>query len=137
VFTIVVNRARTRGAHEARTVASSQIGVEQDAGPTVDPARFQGPDGEYPGHWTSAGAPQPWVTSPEHRALSAEAMTVIERAVDRLPPRQRLVVTLRDVQGMSCEEACAVLEITAQNQRVLLHRARAALRGSLEEYYRC
>jgi len=47
------------------------------------------------------------------------------------------VITLRDIHGLTSEEACEVLEITPQNQRVLLHRARATLRGVLEEYYRC
>ena len=137
VFTIVANRARTHGARDARTIAASQLGPEDVAGPTVDPSRFQGPDGEYPRHWTSAGAPQRWETSPEQRALTGEALSVIESAVDQLPVRQRQVITLRDIHGLTSEEACEVLEITPQNQRVLLHRARATLRGVLEEYYRC
>ncbi len=137
VFTIVANRARTQGARDARTVAVSQLGPEELAGPTVDPSRFQGPDGEDPHHWTSAGAPQRWETSPERRALTREALDVIEAAMEQLPPRQRLVVTLRDVHGLSSEETCEILHLTAQNQRVLLHRARATLRGTLEEYHRC
>jgi len=137
VFTIVANRARTHGARDARTVAASQLGPEEVAGPTVDPGRFQGADGEYPNHWTTAGAPQRWDTSPEQRALTGEALAVIETAVEQLPSRQRQVITLRDIQGLTSEETCEVLEITPQNQRVLLHRARATLRGSLEEYYRC
>lgn len=52
-----------------------------------------------------------------------------------LPQRQRIVITLRDIEGYSSEEVCAILEISAANQRVLLHRARAAVRGRLEEYF--
>jgi len=49
-----------------------------------------------------------------------------------LPDRQREVVTLRDVEGLSSEEVCSVLEISEANQRVLLHRGRSRLRQALE-----
>lgn len=137
VFTIVANRARTHGAREARTVPASQLGPQDVAGPTVDPSRFQGPDGEYPNHWSTAGAPQRWDTHPEDRALSGEALAVIEEALERLPARQRQVITLRDVHGVPSEEVCEILQISPENQRVLLHRARASVRTALEEYYRC
>jgi RNA polymerase sigma-70 factor (ECF subfamily) len=58
----------------------------------------------------------------------------IDAALDELPPRQRIVITMRDVEGYDAEEVCAMLEISAANQRVLLHRARATVRGRLEEY---
>ena len=60
----------------------------------------------------------------------------LDRAVSALPSRQRQVVTMRDVVGMSAEEVCTALGISAANQRVLLHRARAALRTALAGYYR-
>lgn len=135
-FAILVNRARTRGAREARTVPA-QLGTGvAEHGPTVDPARFQGPDGAYPGHWTSSGAPRRWSDHPEDHALSREAVGVVETALEQLPPRQKLVVSLRDVHGFSSEEVCSVLKISPENQRVLLHRGRAALRQALEEYFR-
>lgn len=137
VFTIVVNRGRTRGAREARTVAWSTLAPDSaDAGPTVDPARFQGADGRYPGGWTSTGVPQRWDEAPERSALAREAIALVEAALEELPPRQRVVVTLRDVHGLTAEETCETLDITAANQRVLLHRGRAALRAELERYYR-
>jgi RNA polymerase sigma-70 factor, ECF subfamily len=61
---------------------------------------------------------------------------VIEREIDRLPPAQRAVITMRDVQGFSSEEVCNALDLSETNQRVLLHRARAKVRGVLEEYMR-
>lgn len=141
VFTIVVNRGRSRGVREARTMPMSQLGPGRDGqegsdGPTVDASRFQGPGGSYPGHWTSAGAPQRWDEAPERLTLTKEAIGLIRDAIDRLPARQRLVVTLRDVHGVSSEETCAIVGISAENQRVLLHRARAALRQTLEGYHR-
>jgi RNA polymerase sigma-70 factor (ECF subfamily) len=137
VFTIVVNRARTRGVRESRTVTLSSLGPDDaDAGPTVDPDRFQGPEGRHPGHWTSTGAPQRWDETPERSALTREAIALVGAALERLPARQRVVVALRDVDGLTAEEACEALGITAANQRVLLHRGRAALRAELERYYR-
>ena len=61
---------------------------------------------------------------------------VVERALDDLPERQRIVVTLRDVHGLSSDEVCEILDLTAVNQRMLLHRGRSALRTVLEGYYR-
>ena len=134
VFTILVNRARTRGSREARTVPLSSL--SRDDGPTVDAGRFRGPEDPYPDHWTPTGAPPRWEAQPEGRVLAGEALRLLGTALTALPPRQRVVVTLRDVQGLTSEEACEALGITAQNQRVLLHRGRAALRQALEDYYR-
>ena len=130
IFRIVINRAKTRGALERRTVPASCLGSEQDSSPTVDPARFQGPDGEYPDHW--AQPPRPW-QDPERRLASLEVRERLRVALERLPERQRLVVGLRDVDGLSSEEVCGLLGIEAINQRVLLHRGRAALREALDE----
>ena len=129
VYRILVNTARRRGTRERRTVPWSSL-TAQDEGPTVEPDRFQGPDGEYPGHW--AAFPAPW---PERHVESAELRDVLTTALAALPDRQRTVITLRDVEGYSSEEVCAILEISAANQRVLLHRARACVRGALEDYF--
>jgi RNA polymerase sigma-70 factor (ECF subfamily) len=133
-FAILVNQAKTRWARDARVVASAVLTASEPSGSTVDPARFQGPDGDYPGHWTSVGAPRPW-DQPERNALNREISDVLEQALDRLPERQRLVVEMRDVEGMSAEETCAALHLSPENQRVLLHRGRAAVRRALEVYH--
>ncbi len=135
VFTILVNQARTRGARESRTVPLSQLGRD-DEGPTVDPDRFQGPEDPHPGGWRPTAQPVSWEDQPERRLLAGEALRLLGSALTTLPPRQCTVVTLRDVQGLTPEEVCEVLGVTAQNQRVLLHRGRAALRKTLEDYYR-
>ena len=59
-----------------------------------------------------------------------------ERAIDELPPAQRAVITMRDIQGFTSEEVCNALDLTETNQRVLLHRARAKVRKALEDYMR-
>ncbi|MFZ5871844.1 MAG: RNA polymerase sigma factor [Actinomycetota bacterium] len=135
VLRIVANIARTRGVRESRSVPLSAV-VEEDAGPTVAPDRFRGPDDEWPGHWTPVGAPSAWPASPEGSLLSREILHKVADGLERLPARQRAVVALRDVHGMTSEEVCEVLDISATNQRVLLHRGRARLRGELEDYYR-
>jgi len=135
VFTILMNRARTRGSREARSVPMSSLAGD-DGGPTVDPDRFRGREDPYPDHWTPTGIPVRWEGQPEGRLLAGETMRLLGAALTALPPRQRVVVTLRDVQGLTSDEACEALGITAQNQRVLLHRGRAALRQALEDYYR-
>ena len=129
---IVVNIARRRAQRDGRMV-SWAVG-DDDAGPTVDPRRFRAAAEQWAGGWTEQGAPREW--EPEAVLLAGEAMEVLADGLAQLPPRQRAVVTLCDVHGLSGEEVCDVLELSAGNQRVLLHRGRARLRQLLEDYHR-
>jgi RNA polymerase sigma-70 factor (ECF subfamily) len=131
VYRILVNTAKRRRDRERRIVPWSSLGPE-DRGPTVDPERFQGAGEPYPGHWREL--PEPW-PSPEQHALAAETRARVAAAVGRLPERQRVVITLRDIEGYDAGEVCSILEISAANQRVLLHRARAFVRAELERYF--
>ncbi len=137
VYRILTNTAKRRGARESRSVPWSSVPPEGETGPAVDPSLFQAPGEEYPGHWREF--PSPWPTSvvpsPEGRALAAEIMTQLDQALAELPGRQRVVVTLRDVEGFTADEVCEVLDISPVNQRVLLHRARAFVRSRLEIYF--
>ena len=127
LFRILSNRAKTRGAREARTIAMSALAGDEHA---VDPDRFLPADhAEAPGWWSSY--PTAW---PEERLLAGEVRDVIEEAVEDLPEGQRAVIALRDIEGWSSDETCDALGITAGNQRVLLHRARSRVRSALEEY---
>jgi len=132
-FSILVNRAKTRGTREARTVPQSPFGPRD--GLTAD-EWCPRPDVERPATWSSIDAQSRWDTSPETVTLSREALRQLDRALSALPPRQRTVVTMRDVCGMDAEEVCATLNISPVNQRVLLHRARTVLREALAGYYR-
>lgn len=78
--------------------------------------------------------PRSWDEIPEEHLLSQETRDVIRRAIESLPPNQREVITLRDVQEWASDEVCNVLGISETNQRVLLHRARAKVRQALEQY---
>jgi RNA polymerase sigma-70 factor (ECF subfamily) len=132
VYQILINKAKTRGVRDARTVPGLGVADDHDDGPTVDPARFRGAGDPYPGHWHSS--PPAW-PSPEDGAVAAETRRQLAAALAGLPARQRVVVTLRDVAGHSSEEVCGMLSISAANQRVLLHRGRAALRAVLEQHW--
>jgi RNA polymerase sigma-70 factor, ECF subfamily len=118
IFQICANRARTHGGREHRTVP-----LAPDE-PTVEASRFNGS-----GAWSSP--PEPWPSVDDR--LEAEALAPLARAaIDGLPEVQRQVVTLRDVEGLTAQEACEVLSISEANQRVLLHRGRARVRSELE-----
>jgi RNA polymerase sigma-70 factor (ECF subfamily) len=131
IFRILTNIAKTRGERERRSVPfSSAAGAAADE-PSVDPDRFVGAGDTQAGAW--AFAPVPW-PGPEESLLSGETRDVILAAIDTLPPAQREVITLRDVDGWSSEEVRNALEISETNQRVLLHRARSKVRGAIEQH---
>jgi RNA polymerase sigma-70 factor (ECF subfamily) len=134
LFRIVANTAKTRGVREARSIPFSALGDEGEQEPSVDPDRFLGAGERFPGHW--ALPPESWAGVPEGRLLAQETLDVIDREIEQLPPAQRAVITMRDVQGFTSEEVCNALDLTETNQRVLLHRARAKVRSALEEYMR-
>jgi len=131
LFRILVNRAKTRGEREARTLPMASLAAEVGGDePAVDPDRFIA-SGRGAGCW---GSPPSSGHLPEAAALAAEAGQQLLAAIDALPPAQRAVITLRDVQGLSAVEVCGLLEISEVNQRVLLHRARSKTRAALERY---
>lgn len=139
LFRILVNRARTRAERESRTVPFSSLAseAETDDGPAVSPERFVPGDhpewSQWAGHWMAP--PKSWGESPEQRLISRETRALIEQAISALPPGQRQVITLRDVEEWPSEHVCNVLEISETNQRVLLHRARSRVRAALERHF--
>jgi RNA polymerase sigma-70 factor (ECF subfamily) len=133
IFRILANQARTRARREARSVPFSSLASADDDSPTVDPDRFLSAEHPaFPGHWASP--PRSWGALPEEEFLARETRERVLAAIDDLPGSQRTVISLRDVEGWSSEEVCDLLEISEGNQRVLLHRARAKVRETLEEY---
>jgi RNA polymerase sigma-70 factor, ECF subfamily len=125
LFRILTNKAKTRGQREGRTLPFSSLASDGDEDQTaVAVERF-----------ARGGA---WATPPrgvpEERLLAGETRARVDQAISALPPNQRAVITLRDLEGLSAEEACNVLGLSETNQRVLLHRARAKVRTALERY---
>jgi RNA polymerase sigma-70 factor, ECF subfamily len=134
IFRILTNVAMRSGARERRSMPFSALADAENTGePTVDPDRFLPPDHAlFPGHW--AIMPTRWPT-PEEGLLAGETRGVIAAAIAELPVAQRTVIALRDVEGWSSEEVREALEISAGNQRILLHRARSKVRNAIEAYY--
>jgi RNA polymerase sigma-70 factor (ECF subfamily) len=136
LFRILVNRARTRAEREGRTVPFSSLwdASSEPNEPAVDPDRFLPADHpDWAFHW--ATPPSAWGASPEAELLSSESLALVEQAIASLPPAQREVITLRDVEGWASEEVCNVLGVSETNQRVLLHRARSRVRATLERHF--
>jgi RNA polymerase sigma-70 factor (ECF subfamily) len=128
---ILVNRAKTRGVSEARTLpfSASGDGEHESAEPVVDPERFNDK-----GKWSAP--PARWDDeTPERLVGNQEAMALVDDELRQLPKRQRIVVVLRDMLGWTAEEVCNALELNETNQRVLLHRARSRLRARLEVHF--
>jgi len=131
LFAVMSNIAKARGVKERR---GADAEIAAFTGGTVDPARFRGADDEYPGDWKEE--PSPFPETPEGSVLGHELIQLARRELDKLPERQRMVVTLRDMLGFDSNEVCHFLDISMANQRVLLHRGRAAVRQVLEDYVR-
>lgn len=135
LFRILTNTAKTRGVRDSRSLPFSALfdAETEPFEPAVDPHRFRPADApQWPGNWMEP--PRAWGQSPEEWLLSRETLACIRSAIAALPPAQREVITLRDVDGWSSEEVCNALGISETNQRVLLHRARSKVRLALEQY---
>jgi RNA polymerase sigma-70 factor (ECF subfamily) len=134
LFRILTNRAKTRGIRESRYEPSglSASSPDADEGSSLEDSLFVA-EGSGKGHWLDP--PHAWEPdTPERVLLSKECRAAIENAIESLPATQRQVMTLRDIEGVSSEEVCNILEISETNQRVLLHRARTKVRRELAPY---
>jgi RNA polymerase sigma-70 factor (ECF subfamily) len=118
LYRILINRARSAGAKEHLTTSIESLH-------SVDPTRF-----DAQGHW--ADPLDRWRDDTESRLDAATLVPILESALEDLAPRQRQVVILRDVEGLSNDDVCEALGITSGNQRILLHRGRARLREILD-----
>jgi RNA polymerase sigma-70 factor, ECF subfamily len=133
IVEVAANVARTRAQREgSRRPVASLVSADARTEPSVDRERFfPADDPRFPGRW--ARAPLAWQI-PEERLRQRETRDVITEAVERLPAAQRLVITLRDIEGWSADEAGRALALTEGDQRALLHRARCKVRAALERH---
>jgi RNA polymerase sigma-70 factor (ECF subfamily) len=132
LFGILVNVARARRRKESRILPFASLFRRDESDshrPTVDRGRF-GSDGMW------SDAPHSWDNIPESKVLGDETLHHVRSAIDALPAKQREVILLRDVAGFEASEVSSLLGISPANERVRLHRARAAVRQTLEEYLR-
>lgn len=129
---ILVHKARRTGVREARSLPFSSAWRDDHAA-AVERTRFHGRADEGDTGWW-ASPPVRWDQLPEQHLATKELRRVLDAAIAGLPPRQREVITARDVLGLEAAEAAEVLGLSAGNQRVLLHRARSKVRTALEQY---
>ncbi len=74
------------------------------------------------------------LSTPEAIAENAQLSAIIEQAFSQLPPMQQAVMELYDLQQTPMPEICNILEISASNARVLLHRARSTIQQQIAHY---
>ncbi|WP_455206691.1 RNA polymerase sigma factor [Kaarinaea lacus] len=128
IMRIVSNTAKSRLRHESRTVSIEDS--LNESGDMISPGHF-----DERGHW--AGSLSVWhADTPDSLLSSTELKSCIDKALKELPPIQRTVVALRDIQGMDMESICKILDVSETNGRVLLHRARARIREAIDEHQR-
>lgn len=133
VVSILIRQAQHTGRRERRSIPFSSAGRDERS-PTVDADRFR-PAGstERANGWAD---PLPrWDQVPENHQQAAELQALVDAAIKELPRRQQQVIIARDVWDCGSEEVCTMLKVSANYQRVLLHRARAHVRASLESYF--
>jgi RNA polymerase sigma-70 factor, ECF subfamily len=134
IYAILGNCARRKAEQEQRLVPLPELAADEAAGDDLGVSRdrfFE--EGRWSGMWSSAVPP--WHDLPEERLLTSELRTTLLEAIEALPRMQRAVITLRDVEGWPPEEVCEYLGVADGNQRVLLHRARAATRAAIERHF--
>jgi RNA polymerase sigma-70 factor (ECF subfamily) len=121
LFRILVNRARSTGTKEHRSIPVDPTGIER----SVAANRF-----DDAGTWRVPPAP---FTDAIDDTLSNERMIrLVHEAIARLAEPQQAVVTLRDVEGLSTMEVAELLELTQAKVRVILRRGRARVRNDVE-----
>lgn len=126
IFRMLTKKAETRGWRERRSGPLSVLTYADDE-PAVEPARFA-----PGGMWSTP--PDRWEDDTHERLLRLDAQIFIGKAIAELPPSQRAVITLRDVEGLNRAEVCHVLEISETDQEIRLHRARSKIRSECERY---
>ncbi|MEE2732899.1 MAG: RNA polymerase sigma factor [Pseudomonadota bacterium] len=128
LFTIVSNEAKSRLRKEKRLVALEDFNPE-GSGDYLGPDRFF----RFGGHWKVP--PPDWhMDSPDQLLEEKHLQKCIDHTVSILPPQQRAVFILRDIEQQALAEICNILEVTESYVRVLLHRARMKLMQVIDRY---
>lgn len=120
---ITANAAKTRLRREKR-----QVSLDENWQKSETDDRF-----DHSGHWQEPVA-QWELETPEAILANSELSDIISQTFDQLPPQQQAVLSLYDLEGESMTEICNILDISASNARVLLHRARSAIQQKIAQY---
>lgn len=121
IYTILLNKARTRAVREGRVIYFDDGGDGDTLGDAFDGR----------GRWRSL--PELWDgLTPDRHVEGRSVLQHVEAVIETLPPAQRAVLILRGQQELDPAEVCSILGITQGNMRVLLHRARMTVRNALD-----
>lgn len=119
---IVSNGAKSRIRRENRYIP---LATDHDAS--------QQDDFDHRGH--RVNALNYWDdATPESIVANEDLKQLIEESFQALPALQRATLTMIDIEDMKLEQVCNILDITASNARVLLHRARVAIHRDIDKY---
>jgi RNA polymerase sigma-70 factor, ECF subfamily len=127
MLTIVSNEAKSKLRKESRQVSLDQLDGEHP-GSYLDGANFKAN-----GHWQSA-TPHWNNESPDALLEEKQLQKCITKTLELLPPNQKAVFMLRELEQQSFDEICTILQVSAANIRVLLHRARLTLMQVIDRY---
>jgi RNA polymerase sigma-70 factor (ECF subfamily) len=124
LISIVANRARSHLRSAGREAARrAQPAKDQDVSELFDRS----------GHWRKPVSD--WGSDMPEGMLESEALRdCLAMHMDKLPPRQREALVLREMEDLSHDEVCRIMDISNANARVLLHRARLALFGMVDHF---
>ncbi|QEY14830.1 RNA polymerase sigma factor [Cellvibrio sp. KY-GH-1] len=127
LLTIVSNQAKARLRKESRMVSLEQLDGETP-GSYLDTANFKSD-----GHWQNPISQ--WNNeSPEALLEEKQLQHCIAKTLNLLPPTQKAAFILRDMEQQSFDDICNLLNVSAANVRVLVHRARLTLMQVIDRY---
>jgi len=133
IFQILIERARLRAAQETSLVSSSSSPAKDDTSAESPSAEtfFDDSHPIWPGCWLQS--PLPWLDGQLETAAAREQAL---NALRSLPVAQQRVMMLRDVEGWTSAEVCDTMQLSALEQRALLHQARTTVRARLAAHFR-
>jgi RNA polymerase sigma-70 factor (ECF subfamily) len=125
---IAINEAKMQRRQRKRELLFSDHGDENQNTEDCLTQRFT-----ERGHWQHP--PAHWhIDSPESLLTGEQLAECLERLLAAMPDNQRCILEMRDASGLSFEEICNALTVSASNARVLLHRARTQLFKLVDHY---
>ena len=123
LITIVSNEAKTRLRKESRTVSIVELSDDDTF------LERYGSDG----HWSKP--PSTWHDdTPEALLNNQQFITCLNKYMSNLSVQARAALALKDIHGISLDEICNILDITASNVRVLIHRSRHKVFEHIENF---